>query len=210
MIRDMFLHTAELAEVLIASRKVTQWWDDPSALESYTVAGLAGHLARAILTVARYLDEAPPDLDAPPIDATGYFVQALSDHDPVASDIHARVRKRGGQEAAHGKQALVDRLHANRLDLAECLPALAPDHRVGVFGGASMLLDDYLKTRLVELVVHIDDLAVSVDDDVAVSAEALETVAAVLAGVAVRRVGGLPTIRSLARRERHPNAIRAL
>ena len=211
MICALFLQTAEVVEDALASPRVAERWDDPSALEGYTVAGLAGHLARAVLTVARYLDAPPPDATREPVDAAGYLVEALADHDPVTSDLHTRVRQRGAEAAADGPQALVDQVHEARLEVFRRLPGLAPDHRVGVFGGTPMRLDDYLETRLVELVVHLDDLAVSVGGDVErVPAAAFEVVATVLARVAARRVGGLATVRALARRERHPDAVRAL
>lgn len=70
---------------------------------------------------------------------------------------------------------------------------------------------EYLTTRLVELVVHADDLAVSVGvDDPAPSEDACRAVAGVLAQTAALRDGGLDAVRALAPRERHPQPLRAL
>lgn len=69
-----------------------------------------------------------------------------------------------------------------------------------------------LDTRLVELVVHRDDVAASLGeaagDLVSSSDAAYERVAGVLARLAARRFGGREVVRGLARRQRHPDAVR--
>jgi hypothetical protein len=64
-------------------------------------------------------------------------------------------------------------------------------------------------------VVHLDDLAVSVGHELGdrLPREAVQVALDVLVAVAVRRAGdfgGLLMVRSLARRERQPGALRAL
>lgn len=205
-----FLDAAGTAEQLIGSTAVADRWEDASALEGYSVGGLAGHLARAVLTVEHYLDQPVPD--GAPTDAAGYLVRALASHDPVSSDFHGRVRQRGEQVASRGQEALVAELREARLVLTDRLAAVESGRHLAVLDGTVLPIEEYLETRLVELVVHLDDLAVSVAQDGPgdLPAAAFETVAAVLARVAVRRAGPLATIRSLARRERHPEAVRAL
>lgn len=205
-----FLDAAGTAEQLIGSTAVADRWEDASALEGYSVGGLAGHLARAVLTVEHYLDQPVPD--GAPTDAAGYLVRALASHDPVSSDFHGRVRQRGEQVASRGQEALVAELREARLVLTDRLAAVEPGRHLAVLDGTVLPIEEYLETRLVELVVHLDDLAVSVAQDGPgdLPAAAFETVAAVLARLAVRRAGPLATIRSLARRERHPEAVRAL
>ena len=212
MIVQQFLACARVAEDLIASPGVATAWDEPSALDGYTVGGLAGHLARAVLTVSRYLDEPTPGSDVQSTDAAGYFVRVLGTHNPVDSDFHRRVRERSAQEAAQGSTELVARLHGIRTDLEDRLEATAPDRPVAVLEQTTLPLDEYLRTRLVELVVHLDDLAVSLGDPGPqdVPDDAYETVVEVLATVAARRSGHLATIRSLARRERQTEPVRAL
>ena len=205
-----FLRTAELAEQAIERAGAAAVWSEPSALVGYTVGGLAGHLARAVLTVDRYLDQPVPA--AEPTDAAGYVVRVLGAHDPVASTFHDQVRRRGEQEASQGPAALVDALRTDRLTLTDRKASLEPGTPIAVLEDTVLSVEDYLDTRLVELVVHLDDLGVSVGGDGAedLPAAAYERVAAVLAVVAPRRVGPLATVRSLARRERHPEAVRAL
>ncbi|MEU8176518.1 hypothetical protein AB0C14_26905 [Microbispora hainanensis] len=89
------------------------------------------------------------------------------------------------------------------------MPALPPDRPVGVFAHV-LPLDQCLLTRLVELVVHLDDLAVSLDIPTSpVPAEAADAVAVCLTRIAVARHGLLPVIRILSRRERAVDQIAA-
>lgn len=206
----LYLSTAAAAERLIGEDVVAARWDQDSALAGYTVGGLAGHLARAVLTVGRSLDDATAAGD--PVDAAGYFVRVLGAHDPLTSDLHGSVRARGIQEAAAGPGPLLERLRQARRALQSRLPEVDPDARIVVLDGVVISVGDYLDTRIVELVVHSDDVAVSVGLDIAdaIEQQAYATTAAVLAQVAAARGGGLATVRSLARRERQPEAVRAL
>lgn len=214
---QLFLTCADAAADLIASPAVASSWDQPSALEGYTVAGLAGHLARAVLVVERYLDAdaaddgpvAPSD-DADLLDASGYFAAVLGDHDPLDSELHRGVRDRGTETAADGPTALAATVRAATDRLRDDLDDATLQRPIAVFGGSWMRLDRYLGTRLVELVVHIDDLAVSVDATPDIDEDACRVVAGVLAETAARRQGGVTAVRALARRERHPDALRAL
>lgn len=205
-----YLSTAELAERVIGGRGVAAKWAEQSALVGYSVGGLAGHLARAVLTVDRYLDQPAPVGE--PVDAASYFVRVLGGHDPVASDLHRAVRNRAVAEAAEGPTALVARVAAARRDLQVRLGATDGAATIAVLDDAVMSVEGYLQTRLVELVIHLDDVAVSVGEDISleITQEAYAAVASVLSQVAVVRAGGLATVRSLARRERQHDAVRAL
>ena len=89
-------------------------------------------------------------------------------------------------------------------ELARRLPDEDPARLLTVLGGQiTISLDEYLKTRLVELLVHVDDLAVSVGlPDPEFPQEAREAVIDVLLGAARRRHGDLAVIRAFTRRER--------
>ena len=207
-----FLEIAERVEGMLVSEAVAALWEDPSALEGYTVSGLAGHLARGVLTVERYVEAPAPPPNAEATDAAGYMVAVLGAHDPVDSEFHRTVRARSAEAAAKGPAALAADVQRAREHLAQRLADTVMQKRIEVLQGVVLTVEEYLRTRLVELVVHLDDLAVSVGYDVThdVPDEAYDEAAAVLMQVALRRHGGLPVVRSLARRERHPGAVRAL
>ncbi len=155
-------HAAGLTAIeLIAAELVGSRWHEPSVLDGYQVGGLAAHLGRGVVTVEAYLDADPHTSSGSPIDAPTYFATALGDHDPLNSEFHAEVRRRGARAAAGGQAALVAELIAAQARLAA--RPLDPDLPITVLGGMVMSLSSYLETRLVELVIHTVDLADSVD-----------------------------------------------
>lgn len=206
---DAFLGAAERAEMVVNRPEIAERWNEPSALDGHTIGSLAAHLARSLFTVQRYL-EAPAGSGAPTA-AAGYLVTVLGDADPMDSDLHRGVRERARDEASAGHAELCARFARARHDLAETLPACDLTQLITVLDGIVLPLGEYLQSRIVELVIHLDDLCVSVGveppDDLDA---AFDIAAAVLVQVAVRRTGPWATLLSLARRERHPSAIRAL
>ncbi|HEX7126342.1 MAG TPA: maleylpyruvate isomerase N-terminal domain-containing protein [Thermodesulfobacteriota bacterium] len=198
--RGTWLEAAGVARGLLAAPETAARWDAPSALAEFTVRGLSGHLARAVLVVESYLDAPPPS--ARPIPAAAYFPTVLTTRD-LADPVHVGIRARGEALAADGPAALVAAVDAALARLRTRLPAEPRDRLVAVTGGHVMRLDDYLVTRMVEITVHTDDLAVSLglatpDWPRAVS----DAVVDHLVAAARHRHGDLAVIRALARRER--------
>ncbi len=198
--RHVWFEMAAVARGLLAAPETAARWDAPSALAEFTVRGLAGHLARAVLLVEQYLDA--PATTARPIPAAAYFSTVLTTRD-LADPFHVSVRQRGEEHAARGPGALVEAVDATLARLRTRLPAEPPDRVVAVAGGHAIRLDDYLVTRMVELTVHTDDLAVSVgvptpDWPRAVS----DAVVGHLVAAARHAHGDLAVIRAFARRER--------
>lgn len=211
-ILSCFLAMAARVEGILGSKAVAEHWDHPSALEGYTVAGLAGHLARGVLTVEQYVEAPDPPQIVDATDAAGYMTAVLGAHDPIDSDLHRAIRARSFDASAAGASALVREVGRARQRLSQSLNATIMNRRIEVFQGVVVTVEEYLRTRLVELVIHLDDLAVSVgeENEQDLPQDAYEEVAIVLVQVALRRYGGLSVVRGLARRERHPEAIRAL
>ena len=210
LVRDSFLGAVSEARGLIASRAVAAKWREPSVLEGLEVGAVAGHLARAAFVVIGYLDASDtavaPDGDL--LTADQYFEQIVAS---ATADMHAGVRARAAEEAAAGQEALLVRLDATMQALDERFATEPADRTLSVAAGLVLPLDEYLVTRMVELVVHADDLAASA---------ALETpefdamtmactIGCMLAMVRARH-GDIAVVRSFARRERDViDAIRA-
>lgn len=198
MIRSAFLEAAQLAIDLIASDPVAERWKEPSALSGYDVAGLSGHLGRGLGTPLMYLAE-PIPAEEDVITPGQYFASVDSDDD----DLHASIRARGSAASAGGQGELVSELDRTLHTLTTRLDDEPFDRRVPVFGGHVMYLDEYLVTRLVELVVHGDDLAVSVGaEPLEWPGEATDLVLATLVETAAIRHGSSALITALSRRER--------
>lgn len=206
-VRSAFLAAGRTTARLLRDRQVHENWGRASVLAHWSVGGLAGHLARAVLTFPRYLDGAPPTDASQSVDAAGYLLLALSTEDlAVDSRLATAIRARGDEEASRGPVALAD-------DVEHALGTLVPllgrqrtrvsGRRVlGVLEGITVPLDEYLRTRVLELVVHLDDVAASLDRDVAAPPHAVSVATELLVEVARRRHGDLALIHALARRER--------
>jgi uncharacterized protein (TIGR03083 family) len=195
----------------LVAPEVAAKWEEPSVLAEFTVAGLAGHLVRATTSVEAYLDRYEPD-DAT-ITPAEYYGAAVGEatSDP-SSSLNQAIRRRGEETAAAGHAGLVESFAATLERLRGRLADEREDRRVQVYMGLVLTLDDYLVTRLIELLVHTDDLAVSVGIETpepftAAADAAVDT----LVAVARRRHGDLAVLRALTRRERDPhNALRVL
>ena len=196
----MFLDGARVVAAALAAPEVRRCWDDASVLDDQRVAGLAGHLARgSVWVVQDYLDAPAPDLQVDTDDAAHYFSSLLDALDP---DDHRAVRERGASVAEVGHDALVASLDERLEALRQRLDHEDPSRPVTVAGGKVMRLADYLETRIVEQVVHLDDLARSVGvQRWAMPAGADALVIAVGVEVARRRRGDLVVLRALFRPE---------
>jgi hypothetical protein len=198
--REAFLATGRVAADLLARPEVEAAWDGPSALPEFTVRGLAGHLLRATGSVEAYLDRPEPDDD--PIGAAGYYVQAVDEPD-VNSELHRAIRQRGEDEAAGGFAAVRDRSRELLDRLALRLAGEPPNRKVRAYKDIVLVIDDYLVTRMIELTVHVDDLAVSVGlPPPHLPAEAMRLSIGALVEAARLKHGDLAVLRALTRRER--------
>ena len=204
-----FLDAAATAVDLLERRELAEHWGDDSVLRQFPVAALAGHLFRGMATVGHYLDG--PEPSGPGISAASYFDAVVRSAD-ISDPGNEAVRARGGEAAAGGPAVLAGEARAALERLSSRLARQGPDRRVRVVAGLVMTLDEYLRTRVVELVVHADDLAASVGVALVPPRPGTTAIAIeVLVGVARIRHGDMAVLRALARRERDPvEALRVL
>ena len=198
--RAAFLDAAATAVQLLERHELAERWHSRSVLREFSVAALAGHLSRGMTTVERYLDG--PEPGEAGISAAGYFDTMIRSAD-INDPANQAIRARGGEAAAGGPAALASEARAACARLHSRLASVGPGRRLRVAGGLVMTIDEYLRTRVVELVVHADDLAASVG--VAPMAPRPETgkiAIDALVDVARIRHGDLAVLRALARRER--------
>ena len=194
-IRNAFLQAAAEAANLIGRRDLGEKWNDPSTLADLEIGALAGHLARAVLTVHWYLDM--PEPDPPTISAGEYFASMSSEHE---SEANIAIRERAA-EAARGGWARLYLDVGNALDhLRRRLPDERADHRIAT-GDRGLLLDEYLRTRIVELVIHIGDLCRSLSIPAPELPDATRVAIGVLLDTALIRHGSTKVLYALARRE---------
>ncbi|MER7013847.1 maleylpyruvate isomerase N-terminal domain-containing protein [Saccharopolyspora sp. NPDC000359] len=203
-----YLRAAEAAVELLRDPAVSAAWDKPSALPEFSVRGLAGHLGSQVLHVTRMLAAEP--VAERPMSLTEFYGAAQAFHTGIDSDINVRIREMGEDLAVDGAPALAAEVAAAVEEQRAALPA-EPDDRVVSFGQRPVRLADYLVTRMMEIAVHSDDLAVSAGIETPeLPHEVVEPVIGLLAELAVVRHGQTPVLRALSRAERAPGTIAAI
>ena len=206
---DDFLAVARSATALLREPAVAAAWAGPSALPGLSVGGLAGHLAYQILAVRQAL--AGPVPHEPTISLLEHYARVKWIGSDLDADINVRIRRGGEDAAAEGRAELAARAGSAVEALAYELEAAAGRPvRIPLWGDWSLSLDDMLVTRMMELAVHSDDLAVSVRIATpALPQSATETVIDLLSRLAVNRHGPTAVLRALSRAERAPSTIAA-
>jgi hypothetical protein len=207
--RQRFLDAASAAAALLAAPEVAAAWEEPSALAEFSVRGLAGHLAAQIFFVRDALEG--PEAAEEIVSIHDYYARASWIGSDLDDAFNEGIRAKGEKDASDGPRALAERAAAAVAELRVALPA-APSRRVRRSGWAvSLTLDDFVTSRLLEVVVHSDDLACSVGVSTPeLPAEAVETVIDLLSRIAIRRHGAVSVLRGLSRAERAPASISAL
>ncbi|MBB5938148.1 maleylpyruvate isomerase N-terminal domain-containing protein [Streptomyces zagrosensis] len=208
-LRGDFLATARMGAGLLREPAVAARWDEPSALPEFSVAGLAGHLAYQVLAVPEILAQPVPQ--EPVVPLLEHYARVEWIGAGVDEEINVRIRRGGEQAAAGGAEALAGRMDVAVGELGASLASVANRPvRIPLWGSWSLALDDLLVTRMMELAVHADDLAVSVEIEVpALPPRVAETVIDLLSRLAVRRHGVTGVLRALSRAERAPGSIAA-
>ncbi|SBU97862.1 Mycothiol maleylpyruvate isomerase N-terminal domain-containing protein [Streptomyces sp. Ncost-T6T-1] len=199
--RTAYLLAAEQAVDLLEAVEVARCWQKESVLPGMSVGGLAGHLARSVLQVEWFLDGEVTG--AEPVTPAHYYARLTGTTAP-GSALNVGVRARSEETAAAGPEAVADEARAAWQRLSARLTGEPADRRVAVLHrpGEEMLLDGYLRTRCVELAVHLEDLALSVGVGVPAPGAALAVAIDVLVAAARERHGDQAVLHALTRRER--------
>ncbi|HEU4490791.1 MAG TPA: maleylpyruvate isomerase N-terminal domain-containing protein [Jiangellales bacterium] len=202
-----FMAAVQESWELASAPQVREAWQQESACAGMTVGGLTHHLLGQARSASQLLD-APPGEDQP---------IALLEHYSRAAwvqpeaEVNASIRDSDNAAAEQGADAVLGEAQA----AIETLPGLLarprdPDTVHIPWQGWSLTTPDFLTTRMMEMVVHGDDLAASVGlptptypDDV------VGPVLALLTAVAVRRHGQTALVRALARPQRAPGTVSA-
>ncbi len=209
-IRKQYLTAAGTAVALLSEHAVEASWEADSALEGFTVGGLAAHLGGQIVSGVEALEADYGGKDA--VGVLEHFARAAWRGGDIGNEYNTAIREGGEASARAGHAGVVAAAAGALKTLHERVPGLGDD---AVGGGSRwpyvMTFDDYLVTRILEIVVHADDLAVSAgvatpefDPDV------LDTAVWVLGRLAAARHGQAALVRALSRSERAPADISAL
>jgi hypothetical protein len=196
-----FLSAASTSLHLIRSREVSDRWTEPSALPKMSVGALACHLGRQAVRAAEVL---PVATDVAPLDSAAEHYRSAPWVRTTSPDEPPNDRTVDDAEAALGPAAL-ERRATDALESVRDLLAAGGAREVVLvpWQGWSLRRHDFLLTRLVEIVVHTDDLAASVEVPPPTFAhDAFTPVLDLLTRLAVARHGQSAVISTLARTER--------
>jgi hypothetical protein len=209
-VADAYLAAAGQAVDLLGRPEVAAAWDRPSALAEMSVSALAGHLAYQIFSVDSVL--AGPASPEPTIPLLEHYARAAWIGAPLDGEVNSGIRARGAQTAGDGPEALAEHAAATLTGQQTDLGKHSGEEAVFLpQTGWALTFGDFLTTRLLELAVHTDDLAVSVGLATQELPEAaFDPVLVVLARLAARRHGQAAMLRALTRQERAPAAINAI
>jgi hypothetical protein len=210
-LRNAYLQAADVTAGLLADPGVAAAWDRPSVLPHYRVSGLAGHLAGQVFMVQRAVRQ--PEPAEPRISLLDYYARAAWMNAGDDEEPHVSIRAGSAANAVAGPRALAERAAAAAGELRQALPGLPPGRLFAhpSWDGFCVSLDDFVLSRLMELLVHCDDLAVSAGIATPEPPHAAaELVIDLLSRLAVRRHGATAVLRTLSRAERTPGTISAL
>ncbi len=206
-----YLAAADVVLQLLRHPTLARLWDSPSALELMSVGQLAGHLAMQVTLVARVLDS--PGAEADVLSLAQHYAGAPWVGAPVEAAVNQQVREVSAAAAAGGPAELADEAAAALSALRSRLPTVPGNSVVRVpWNGRCFTADDFLMTRMLEIVVHCDDLGASLGlpAGLELPPSVTDPVLGLLLQLAIRRHGVSSLVRTFCRAERAPAAINVM
>ena len=204
-----FLAAVDLSWELASAPEVRDAWAAESACAGMTVGGLTHHLLNQATNTARGLEAAPGD--AAPIRLLEHYSRAAWVRSAPDDEVNVAIREGDNERALLGPGMVL----AKARESIDALPGLLgaprdPDVIFIPWQGWALTTSDFLTTRMMEMVVHGDDLAASVGLETPTYPEdVIEPVLGLLTGVAVQRLGQTAVFRGLSRPQRAPRSISA-
>ena len=199
-----FRDASAFALSVVNTPAVSERWASPSAVQRFSVRGLVAHMVAALRRMEVGLATEVSD-DAVNVGLTDFYGANRIDGDSDRlGGLHDQIVSHAEAKATEGFDAAVAKLRDVIERLLEILTIEALQRRLPVVqvpNGATYA-HNYLVTRVIELLVHTDDVAVSVGID-AVPPEIAST-AALNACLEIARGnwGDLDVLRTFARAER--------
>lgn len=208
---DDYVGAVDWLRGILSRAEVVDSWSRPSAVKRYTVGGVAAHAVHGVLWLEQILKDAEPvglrRVEIP--DYMGLNRVDGDNDDPFG----ASLRSAAEAFADTGAHIVAAALTVSRDELEPLLRAVPPSRAVPVIRvpGAYAPLSEYLATRILEAIVHGDDVACSVPglEVPEPPSRAVSASLEVCLGMARARVGDLESLRAFTRAERAtPDALR--
>ena len=208
-VRDSYLLAAASAATLLNQPAVAAAWSRPSALAKLTVGGLAVHLGRQVTRPVEVI-EADPPAEAP-VPLLEHYRRSAWVTAGIDDASNVSIRDNSEADAKDGAEALRRRVEAALATLRQRLSDEPADRVVAPpWTNWPLSLNDFLASRVLEIVIHSDDLAVSVGIPTPeLPASVTDPVLQLLCQLATERHGPTAVLRTLSRSERAPLTISA-
>src|SRR3954470_14056093 len=168
---QLWVEASHAALSLVEEPRVRTRWSEPSTLPDMSVGSLAGHLLHSGVLMVEEAFAIPKVRTVGPFSAARMLAWVPLDD---ASPVHDGVRAFADSQAVEGCEQLLKRVRAS-LKLSEgslltaqpntilAFPMTPGQEAAAVDGGTpphlSMSVFEFLRSRLLELVVHGDDIA---------------------------------------------------
>lgn len=203
------LATARTVTGLALSPQVREHWSDESSCAGMTVGGLAHHTVRQVELLVRLLPGARTD--ERPIGLLEHYRRAAWANTGLDDEVNTSIRDTDNERASSGPVELSGHATEQLVALAAALASVEDDEAVRLdWQGWSLSVADFAVTRLMEMLVHGDDLAASVGlETPEFPEEAARRVLSLLTEVAVDRHGQTGLLRALSRPQRAPESVSA-
>ncbi|HEX4700299.1 MAG TPA: maleylpyruvate isomerase N-terminal domain-containing protein [Actinomycetes bacterium] len=206
--RDLVVHATDLVAGLVARPEVSAAWTVESSCAGMSVGGLTRHLVSQPVNVVRLLtSEIPEGVET--IDVLEHYARAAWTREDLGGTSNTSIRAISDEQAAEGPGVAQELASEARAQLATVLAGARPSVYIP-WQGWAVDTDDFLVTRLMEMVVHADDLAASVAVPVPeFGPGVLDPVLRLLTALSVRRHGQDALVRALTRPQRAPATVAA-
>jgi hypothetical protein len=204
-----FSRAAGIVADLVRRPEVGGRWDLESACAGMTVGGLANHLGDQVVLAVRLLGAGASDQETITLDE--HYARAAWVREDLDGETNIAIRDSSDDDARAGQDALVARVGAEVVRIPDVMRSVRPDTPVLIpWQGWAVTAHDLLTTRMMEMLVHSDDLAASVGVDTPTFPdEVAERVLGLLTRLAVRRHGQAALVRALSRPQRAAASVSA-
>jgi hypothetical protein len=229
---DGYLAAVDWLRGILGRAEVAAVWDEPSAVVHYSVGGVAAHAVHGVQWLEQLLKDAEPvglqavtmgEFFGPNRAAAGADGrdsdrgdnEAIEDGGGPGDPFSISLRSAAEDFARTGADVVAAACTASRNALAGLLESAPATRSVPVLrlSGRQVALRDYLRTRVLELVVHGDDVVCSVPGLTVPDPprSSVQVSLGVCLELAEARVGGLAVLRGFTRAERsQPGVLRVL
>jgi hypothetical protein len=210
---DTYLGAVDWLRSILRRSEVVGAWGQASAVADYTVGGLAAHAVHGVVWLEQLLRDTEP-AGLRPV-TIGEFFGSNRVEENVVDPFAASLRAAAEAFALTGATVVTAACTTARDELVGLLDSASPARAVPVIrvAGGQVSLCDYVRTRVLEVVVHGDDIVCSIPG-LTVSdppSAAVEVSLGVCLDMARARVGDLDSLRAFTRPERAlPEALRVL